>query len=189
MSLVFHSRDYGHPDHSLMVEIDSLPVTERAGLKASIGSAVLDNGEVAECVYFADAACYIGVWGVWPEEDPGKRGLDWRRVRSVRRSAHALPPELEVDDSEVAMGGVAFEVAFADGTRFSCATGNATDFLALPRGYLASDVISTRAITFEDIDEGRIGQPQFCGAKYYWCLIGRYPAPMESNEGGLHGRG
>jgi hypothetical protein len=177
--IVFSSRDYGRPDEALLQAMQGLPVAVDDWAHA--GSAELNSGERLECVYFAEAAPYIQTWGVWPEDDRGKRFVDWRQVRTVMPSRQALPKALWAGGGEYAMGAMAFELEFSDGAKYSCATGNAIDFLTLPDGRLASEVVGLKHITRSDVAAGRVAAPRFCGADYHWCLFGEYPSPS-ANE-------
>jgi hypothetical protein len=128
---------------------------------------VLDDGSRLDRVYFAEAEPWFLNWGVWPDEDRGKREVDVRRVRSVFESPSRLPPEAAgvlYEAGESGMGYHLFTLRFRDGSSASFASGNAVDFVDYPPGQSAATVA-------EVIPHGRGFDPdRKVAPDYWWCL-------------------
>lgn len=131
----------------------------------------LADGEQHDCVYVVDAKSYIQIWGVWPDEDRGKRALPIQDVVQIRPSPSRLPVHFAHQMyavGESGMGYCIFTLRFADGTRQAYCTGNLIDFPQLPEGKSVDDVVALRP------NEGR--EEQSLGTReYYWCLFGARP--------------
>ena len=130
----------------------------------------LADGSTHERVYVQDAQSYISVWGVWPEDDPGKESIDVTRVIRIRKSAARLPPSIArtiYDAGESGMGYTMFKLVFRDGSRQAYVTGNAVDFVRYPAGKSSADVVAVEP------HRGREENPYSDPARYAWCLHGR----------------
>jgi hypothetical protein len=131
-------------------------------------SVKLKNGTLMERVYLAAAADWIVQWGVWPEDDPGKRSIDIQDVVSINDSRSRLPARFaaEIDAAgESGMGYCIFTVIFNDGSRQAYATGNAVDFVDYPKGQSPATVAKVLPHV------GR-GDPNLRnGPEYHWCLF------------------
>ena len=116
-------------------------------------------------VYVQEARSWLELWGVWPDEDPGKTEVAIGDVVEIADSPVRLPPHLATrmyDAGESGMGGCSFTLVLADGRRLACDTGNAVDFVDLPAGVATSHVVDLEP-------HGRAGEPT-AGAAYAWCL-------------------
>ena len=133
----------------------------------------LANGEEHDCVYIVDAKSYIRIWGVWPDEDSGKRSLAIQDVTQIRPSPSRLPVRFAREMyavGESGMGYCAFTLRFADGVDQPYTTGNLVDFLEMPPGKSVRDVVSL--IPHKGRGEATLGsQP------YHWCLFGAQSRP------------
>jgi hypothetical protein len=126
----------------------------------------LADGTELACVYVADCKPYIRYWGVYPEDDRGKRSVSITQVRQIRDSPNRLPAALANElyrEGESGMGYVTFTVEFKDGTRRAYLTGNAVDFINPPPALSASD-----AVRVYHHQGGLRTSPE--PVEYYWCL-------------------
>lgn len=131
----------------------------------------LANSERHDCVYVVDAKSYIRIWGVWPDEDRGKRALAIQDVAQIHPSPSRLPVKFARQMSAVGesgMGYCIFALQFADGTRQAYCTGNLIDFPELTEGKSVRDVVALSP------NEGAREQT-FGTREYYWCLFGAPP--------------
>lgn len=128
---------------------------------------VLEGGEVVNNVCIAEAETYIKLWGVWPEDDPGKKAVDISKVVDIKESPNRLPAYLSnklYSAGETAMGGIIFTVLFADESEQVYEYGNALDFIDLPEGKTVSDIIDVIP------HKGRESANKLLGPEFYWCL-------------------
>jgi hypothetical protein len=129
----------------------------------------LTDGSILESVYVQDAGAYISVWGVWPEDDAGKFGVDLTMVKRITDSPSRLPAHFAEQlyrAGESRMGGCIFTVCFSDGSRQTYETGGAVDFIPYPTGKGPHDVVAVLP------HEGRGVETRLFGSKYHWCLYG-----------------
>src|SRR5262245_17305937 len=80
---------------------------------------VLADGSIHERVYVQDAQTYISVWGVWPDDDSGKKSIDISQVVAIRESIERLPPSIAdriYQAGESGMGYTVFKLVFRDGS-------------------------------------------------------------------------
>ena len=134
---------------------------------------LLANGEQHDCVYIAEANSYIRFWGVWPDDDPGKRAVRIEDVAQIQPTPSRLPfkfAQKMYAVGESGMGYCIFTLQFADGTRQAYCTGNLIDFPELPEGKSVGDVVALRP------NEGA-REPSLGTRRYYWCLFGARPRP------------
>jgi hypothetical protein len=128
----------------------------------------LKNGSLVERVYLASAAEWFVQWGVWPEDDPGKRSINIRDVVSISDSQVRLPARFAAElyaAGESGMGYCIFTVIFEDGSRQAYVTGNAVDFVDYPQGQSPATVAKVLPHV------GR-GDPNLRnGPEYHWCLF------------------
>jgi hypothetical protein len=128
----------------------------------------LKNGTNVPCVYIMDAQSYIDVWGVWPEDDKGKRFVLVEDLASISESPFRLPAKFANEiyrAGESGMGYCIFTVVFSDGTEQACLGGNAVDFVKLRDGKSVADI--TAVIPHKGRDATHMESPQ-----YNWCLFG-----------------
>ena len=129
--------------------------------------AVLKSGEACDTVYIITEETYIKYWGVYPENDHGKRWIRMEDIAQVEESPIRLPAQYANElykDGESGMGYTIFTIAFADGTRQACVSGNAVDFIRYPVGKGPKDVVGV--VTHE----GRRDNSLVKSPEWYWCL-------------------
>ena len=129
--------------------------------------AVLKSGEAFDTVYIVPEKPYVKQWGVYPENDRGKRWIRMEDIAEVQESPTRLPAQFANDiyrNGESGMGYTIFTVVFADGVRQACATGNAVDFIQYPIGKGPKDVVAVIP------HEGRRNDSLVKSPEWYWCL-------------------
>jgi hypothetical protein len=105
----------------------------------------LRDGRILDTVYIEPEMPYLRWWGVYPEDDRGKRFVQVEDVVKVEDSPTRLPAQFAnqiYDHGESGMGYTIFTVVFSDGERQVCITGNAVDFIRYPSGKGPNDVLS-----------------------------------------------
>ncbi len=131
-----------------------------------------DDGTVVERVYVVSEIPYIKHWGLYPSDDPGKRGIPITEVASLSESRSRLPPQSANDlyaAGESEMGYSVFTVVFSSRfgplrrKRQAYLTGNAVDFIDYPNGLTGKDVKEVLPHV------GRDAHPRN-GPQYYWCI-------------------
>ncbi len=134
---------------------------------------VLRDNRRVDRVYVAEAKAYIKHWGVWPEDDRGKRSIPVNDVISLSESPSRLPAVLANKlyvAGESSMGGCIFTVVLNDGRRLVCTTGNAVDFLDFPPDVAPSMVVDVLPHERQRSPGGSAMKATIVGAPYYWCL-------------------
>jgi hypothetical protein len=129
--------------------------------------AILADGRAVDTVYIVPEMAYLRHWGIYPEDDKGKNCIWIEDVAEVEESAARLPARYanEVYSwDESGMGYNRFTVVFADGSRHSCISGNAVDFICYPKGKGPGDVIAIAR------QEEKKERSLVKGPRYYWCL-------------------
>jgi hypothetical protein len=129
--------------------------------------AVLKSGETCDTVYIVPEGPYIRQWGVYPENDSGKRWIRMEDIAEVKESPIRLPAKFANEIykmGESGMGYTIFAVVFADGVRQACASGNAVDFIRYPIGKGPKDVVAVIP------HEGRRDASLVKSPQWYWCL-------------------
>src|SRR5262249_13038632 len=132
-------------------------------------SVTLRDGRRFENVYVMAAQDYISTWGVWPEDDSGKRSVPIEQVLSLDESPNRLPAwaaDKLYRAGESGMGYRVFSVRCRDGTVQAHISGNAIDFISFPPGKSAADI----AEVFPH--EGRNDPRALQAPDYFWCLHG-----------------
>jgi len=132
---------------------------------------VLKSGEACDTVYIVPEEPYMKQWGVYPENDSGKRWIKMEDITEVMESPIRLPARFAnqiYDHGESGMGYTIFTVVFSDGERQACGTGNAVDFIRYPNGKGPNDVVAVLP------HEGRNAQP-VRAPDWYWCLYSGEP--------------
>lgn len=123
-------------------------------------------GEVFDTVYIEPEKPYMRLWGVYPENDRGKRWIWIEDILTVEDSPTRLPARFanEIDrHGESGMGYTLFIVEFSDGTRQPCGTGSAVDFIRYPDGKAPADVVAVYPHQGRNMTP--VGAPE-----WYWCL-------------------
>lgn len=126
----------------------------------------LKDGRELDHVFLAENSRWIAQWGIWPQDDHGKRSLDLNEVESLHSSPSRLPAKFAeqlYSEGESGMGYTIFTVVFADGVRQAYHAGNAIDFIRYPPGQGPQTV----AAVFPH--QGR-AEPTVAAPEYYWCL-------------------
>ena len=134
-------------------------------------SVTLRDGRIFDTVYVEPEIPYLRYWGVYPEDDRGKRFIKIEDVVEVKDSPTRLPARFAnqiYDHGESGMGYTIFTVVFSDGERQAYGTGNAVDFIRYPDGKGSNDVSSVLP------HEGRNAQP-VGPPDWYWCLYSGEP--------------
>ena len=160
------ARPYAALTPSLAAQLRAVPPSRDGRLEYYPCRVTLDDGRRLDCVYVVDADAYIKMWGVWPEDDPGKSSVRIEQVVGIEESPFRIPPPLAnqlYKAGESGMGYTLFQAEFADGTKQTCVTGNAVDFIALPPGLRGSDVVRV-------IPHAGRGENPHQSPDYFWCL-------------------
>ncbi|WP_156367742.1 hypothetical protein [Brevundimonas sp. Leaf363] len=130
----------------------------------------LRDGSGLDCVYLVEAQLWFDRWGVWPEDDQGKRYLNLEDVAAIADSPSRLPATIAntlYAGGETGMGYTIFTVRFRDGSYVAVVTGNAVDFITYPPGQSKETVVNALPHIGRD-DPKRTQAPP-----YYWCLYER----------------
>ena len=129
--------------------------------------AILKSGEACDTVYIVPEKPYIKYWGVYPENDSGKRWIRMEDIAEVEESPIRLPAQYANEiykNGESGMGYTIFTVVFADGVRQACVSGNAVDFIRYPLGKGPKDVVAVIP------HEGRRDNTLVNSPGWYWCI-------------------
>ena len=120
-----------------------------------------------DCVYLVEESGYFSRWGVWPEDDKGKRCLPVGNIKSVRKSDVSVPVNIATKiyaTAESGMGYRVFTLKFKNNIFQSYQTGLMVDFLLLPKHCRNTDIIDVFANKVLPDHE------VMSDANYYWCL-------------------
>jgi hypothetical protein len=129
--------------------------------------AILNSGKVLDTVYIVPEKPYLKYWGVYPEDDRGKRWVRIEDVAGVEDSPTRLPARFADElyrHGESGMGYTIFTVVFANRQKQACVTGNAVDFIRYPPGKSPKDVVAVIP------HEGRRDDSLVKAPEWYWCL-------------------
>src|SRR6516225_971588 len=156
---------YPKIDAELRAQLARIPAAGDYGLQYSPCDVRLKNGRQVSRVYVVPEDQYIKVWGVWPEDDSGKRSISIDDVTEISESADRLPVKLAAKvyaAGESGMGYCIFTVVLDDGSRLPFVSGNAIDFIEYPDGKGPKNVVDVVP------HEGR-NEPNLRKApEYYW---------------------
>ena len=169
MSFFSGERSYPALPANLREQIARIPSASDGLLRYCPCEVSLRDSNIVDCVYVVEANEYIRAWGVWPDQDSGKREIKIQNVVQIRESPSRLPANLAqvlYDAGESGMGYVVFEIEYSDGSRSAHCSGNAVDFVNLAHGMMMSDVVAVHP------HEGR-GKALLKMPEYYWCLYGK----------------
>ncbi len=153
------------PDH-LREDLSRITPSHDGDLAYYPCRVTLTNGAILDTVYIQPEGSYIKQWGVYPEDDRGKRSIRIEDVARVEESPFRLPARFATElywHGESGMGYTIFTVVFADGYRQAYGTGNAVDFIRYPDGKGPADVAEVHP------HEGRNLNP-VRPPDWYWCL-------------------
>ena len=127
----------------------------------------LRDGRRIDYVYVVEQESYIRVWGVYPEEDPGKASIPISEVADLSESPSRLPPALAnklYRAGESGMGYFIFTVVLDDGLECAYTSGSAVDFIFIPERYTNHNIRDV-------LPHKRRGSPSMQeDPKYYWCI-------------------
>jgi hypothetical protein len=165
------------PSPKLLRQILSIEPSVDGKLKYRPCLVTLRDGRRRDFVYVQEVEEYLRYWGVLPDDDEGKRSVDFREVVAVEESPNRLPVDIAnrlYDRGESGMGYYTFTLILQDGSEIVCLTGGAVDFVELPQGVSVGDVTGVSHIGWrERLSEGGYAET----APYAWCL---YSAPNRS---------
>ena len=133
----------------------------------------LKNGEIFERVYVCESNSYIKIWGVWPEDDRGKRFILIQNVADIEESKVRMPVRFAnqmYEAGESGMGYCIFTLVLKDGRKLPYLTGGAVDFVNWPPNVEPEMVAEILPHQGKEIFEQREADFYMQGAKYYWCL-------------------
>jgi hypothetical protein len=161
------ARQYLPLSPKLRAQLERIPPTKDGMMKYHPCKVTLKDKKEQDCVYVVDAAEYIKTWGVWPDQDKGKREIRIEEVEEIMESPSRLPLAMAqrlYDAGESGMGYVAFELTYRDGSRNVHVSGNAVDFVRLPDGKTMRDIVDVHP------HAGRGASGHLSAPEYYWCL-------------------
>jgi len=139
---------------------------------------ILNNGDTHDRVYVVEERTYIKHWGVYPEDDKGKRGISISQVDDIKESPYRLPVKLAnkiYKAGESGMGYCVFTLVMKNGDHITFVTGNAVDFVDLDPKYSYRDIagiLPNKGIEkLQDKNHQWLNAPYTSGADYIWCLF------------------
>jgi hypothetical protein len=151
---------------SLREELSKIEPSYVGKIKYCPCAVKLRDGSERDCVYLIEQYSYISVWGVYPEDDPGKGWIPVDEVLSVRSSLSRLPAKFATklyEGGESGMGFVVFTVRFSDGSQQAYVAGNAADFIRYPNEKKADDVVDVLPHVGRDTKPVQVPE-------HFWCL-------------------
>lgn len=153
------------PEHVREALAKIEPSNDKSDLKYYPCRVTLKDGAVYDTVYIEPEVPYLRYWGVYPEDDKGKRSIRIEDVVKVEDSPTRLPARFANEiyaEGESRMGTHIFTVVFSDGSRQAFGTGGAVDFIRYPKGKGPGDVVAVLP------HEG--GAELMRTPEWYWCL-------------------
>lgn len=166
---------YGSLSAVLREQLLSVEPSVDGALKYRPCQITFRDGRLLDRVYVQEAGSYARVWGVWPENDNGKRSVHIEDVARIEESPTRLPVYLAnklYAAGESGMGYCLFTLDLEDERQFVCLTGNAVDFVELPpdvRPAVIRDVLP-------HVGRDHVLQGNYLeGAPCYWCLYSERP--------------
>src|SRR5271170_3652048 len=135
---------YSAVSGELRVQLEAIPTSGDYLVAFRPCDVILKDGRRVDRVYVMPEEPYIMIWGVWPEDDKGKKSIRIEDVSTVEESSHRLPAPLASKlymAGESGMGCTIFTVVFDDGSRLAIQTGNAIDFIDYPAGKGLGNVV------------------------------------------------
>ena len=150
----------------LLKDLLRVPPSRNGSVEYRPCRVTLMDGRVLDHVVLAEAEPYFVYWGVWPDEDPGKKWIPIEEVEALEESPVRLPPRLAdkmYEAGESGMGYCIFTLTLSDRRTFACLTGNLVDFPFLPEGVGSGMIVDLLP------HAGREEGPRR-GPDYFWCL-------------------
>jgi hypothetical protein len=157
----------------LRKQLERIPPSTAHGCEHRPCRIRLGSGEWRDFVYVVDADAYKRLWGIWPEDDPGKESVALQDVVEIQESRHRLPAALAnklYEAGESGMGYTVFTVVLRDGRRLPYVTGNAVDFPTLPPGVTSDDIVDVLPHEGRNALKSPGPAPEETDAAYAWCL-------------------
>ena len=160
-------RHYGPLSAKLWAELQQVSSSTDGPLEYRPCRVQLKDGTWLDRVFVVPKKPYKLMWGVWPEDDSGKRHVPISKVVAIKDSPSRLPVSIANEiyrGGESCMGGVLFALQFSDGSveHFGC--GNAVDFINYPPGKSAKDIIKVML-------HHHAGERPHWGPEYAWCIF------------------
>lgn len=126
----------------------------------------INGGDILDKVYIVEQNSYFKAWGVYPEDDEGKKEVKIESVIKIEESPTRIPVRFAnklYQAGESGMGYCFFTVVFKDGQEKAYLSGNAIDFFNYPKGKGPKDIIDV--IPHKGRDSDYEETPE-----YYWCI-------------------
>ena len=161
-------RSYPHLPDDLALALRAIRPVDGGRVIYYPCAVTLRDGSKLDNVYLSPADQWISVWGVWPDEDRGKKEVPIEKVAALQPSSSRLPDHIAdkiYRAGESGMGYSIFTLIFSDGSRQAYGTGNAVDFIEYPDGKSQDDVVDV--IPHEGRDDPNRKRP----VEYIWCLF------------------
>jgi hypothetical protein len=149
----------------------------------------LRDGRIFDTVYIEPEMPYLRWWGVYPEDDRGKRFVKIEDVVKVEDSPTRLPARFAnqiYDHGESGMGYTIFTIVFSDGERQACITGKVVDFIRYPNGKGPNDVSSV--LPHEGRNAQQVGARTGFGASIQESLSARPARRCKCSAGSARSR-
>lgn len=141
---------------------------------------ILANGESVDKVYVEEENSYIDIWGIYPDEDPGKNFISIEQVKQIMETPYRLASILAnkiYGAHETGMGYYVFTLVMKNGDKLPFVAGGALDFLDLPPNYSYEDIVDALPHIgkdkLQDKEHHWIKRPNTTEAKYWWCLYSK----------------
>src|ERR1700693_4321520 len=110
---LMRDRSYGELPAELWTELQEVPPTTDGDLEYRPCCVQLKDGRWLDRVFVVPKVPYKSVWGIWPEEDSGKRHVPISEVVAIKHSPSRLPAAIANEiyrGGESCMGGVLFAI-------------------------------------------------------------------------------
>ena len=164
-----HHRQRSVLSDSLRLQLTEVrPSMGLFGIKYRPCEVTLKDGSIDHHVYVQEQQKWLDVWGVDPEDDPGKRSIEIDSVAEIRESPARIPAVF-ADEIYAAFPlgreEAVFQLVLDDGRVITCRTGDAIDFLRWPAGVEPRQVVGVRT----DVGNHR-PDADIVNADFAWCL-------------------
>ncbi len=114
------ARNYPQLSANLEAQLHAIEPTHDGMMEYFPCMVLLADGKQHDCVYIAEAQPYIRIWGVWLDDDQGRKAIPIEEVAQIQPSPTRLPVRFAREMyavGESGMGGCIFTLCFTDGTR------------------------------------------------------------------------
>lgn len=126
----------------------------------------LKDNKTLDRVYLVEQNAYIKTWGVYPDEDKGKKEVKIENITKIEESPSRLPVKFAnqlYEAGESGMGYCFFTLIFKDGQEKAYLSGNAVDFINYPKGKGPNDIIEVIPHKGRDMKYEQT-------PPYFWCI-------------------